>query len=200
MRSRNEEGILKEARATVHFATGNRGKYSEAARVAKDFGIRLKQLRYDKLEIQSNSLEEIAAYAAQDAANVTGKPIVAEDAGLFIRALNGFPGPYSSYVFKTIGYQGILDLMAGTNQRRAYFQAVVAFSEPGKPATCFSGVVVGRLSEKAKGKHGFGFDPIFTPTNRNSKTFAELTLEEKNLFSHRAKAFSKFFAWFAKEP
>ena len=191
---------MREAESTVYFATGNRGKYAEAARIANDFRIRLRQIRYDKLEIQSNSLEEIAAYAAQDAANVTGKPIVAEDAGLFVRSLDGFPGPYSSYVYKTIGYSGILNLMDRTKQRSAYFQAVVAFCEPGKSPSCFSGVVDGRLSQKAKGAHGFGFDPIFIPTHRSGKTFAELTIDEKNHFSHRAKAFSKFFKWFAKRP
>jgi XTP/dITP diphosphohydrolase len=200
MRSRGEEGTLTGAKEVVYFATGNRWKYAEAARVAREYGIRLKQIRYDKLEIQSNSLEEIAAYAAQDAANVTGKPVVAEDAGLFVRSLDGFPGPYSSYVHKTIGYEGILTLMNRTKQRNAYFQAVVAFCEPGKSPNSFSGEVKGRLSLKAKGKHGFGFDPIFIPKHRNSRTFAELTIEEKNLFSHRAKAFSSFFKWFVERP
>jgi XTP/dITP diphosphohydrolase len=196
MRSKGEEGTLREAKATVYFATGNKGKYEEAAQVAKGFGIRLKQLRFNKLEIQSNNLEEIASYAARHAAEATRRPVVAEDAGLFIKALEGFPGPYSSYVYETIGYQGVLRLMDRAKTRSAYFRAVVAFCRPGNSATCFSGVVNGIVSRKARGNQGFGFDPIFIPLRRGGETFAELSVIEKNRFSHRAKAFAKFFLWF----
>ena len=181
---------------TVYFATGNKGKYEEAAQVAKEFDIQLKQLNFEKLEIQSNNLQEIASYAARHSAAATKRPVVVEDAGLFVQALNGFPGPYSSYVYDTIGYQGILRLMDNTSKRRAYFRAVVAFCSSRSLPNCFSGVVRGDISSKAKGKNGFGFDPIFIPLKGGNQTFAELDVTEKNLFSHRAKAFAKFFHWF----
>ena len=199
MRSKDEEGTLKEANTTVYFATGNKGKYEEAAQVANGFGIRLKQLKFNKLEIQSNNLEEIASFASRHAAQATKRPVVAEDAGLFINALQGFPGPYSAYVYETLGYQGILRLMSHTRKRGAYFQAVVAYCYPGNSPICFSGIVNGIISPKAKGKYGFGFDPIFIPLKREGQTFAELSVNEKNRFSHRAKAFAKFFSWFAKK-
>jgi XTP/dITP diphosphohydrolase len=197
MRLRGEEDTLRGAKATVYFATANKGKYEEAAEVARGFGIRLKQLRFNKLEIQSDNLEEIASYAARHAANVTRRPVVAEDAGLFINALQGFPGPYSAYVYQTIGYEGILRLMNRTKTRSAHFQAVAAFCTPGNTPTCFSGVVNGVINLKARGSQGFGFDPIFMPLH-HTQTFAELTLNEKNRFSHRAKAFEKFFKWFVR--
>jgi len=190
---------LKEAETTVYFATRNKGKYEEAAEVANRFGIRLKQLKFSKLEIQSNSLEEIASFAARHAANATQRPVVAEDAGLFINGLQGFPGPYSAYVYETIGYQGMLRLMSSTRKRGAHFQAVVAYCRPGNSPICFSGIVNGNISPRAKGKYGFGFDPIFIPLKRGGQTFAELSVSEKNRFSHRAKAFAKFFRWFAKK-
>jgi XTP/dITP diphosphohydrolase len=196
MRSRGEVGTLREAETTVYFATRNVGKYAEAAQVAKGYGIRFKQLKLDKLEIQAVNLEEIAAYAARDAANETKRSVVVEDAGLFIDALEGFPGPYSAYVYKTIGYGGVLRLMNDKKNRSAHFQAVVAFCRPGKSPSCFSGIIDGIVGSKAKGNHGFGFDPIFMPKHGAGKTFAELTITEKNRFSHRAKAFSKFFRWF----
>jgi XTP/dITP diphosphohydrolase len=197
MRSKDEEDTLTEAKSTVYFATGNEGKYKEAARVADAFGIRLKHLKFNKLEIQSSSLQEIASYAARHAAGMTRRPVVAEDAGLFVNALHGFPGPYSSYVLETIGYQGILRLMNRVKTRDAHFQAVVAFCRPGRSPACFSGVVRGVISRNAKGSQGFGFDPIFIP-HRLSQTFAELDVDQKNRLSHRAQAFAKFFRWYAK--
>ena len=188
---------MKERKTTVYFATGNEGKYKEAARVADAFGIQLKHLKFNKLEIQSSSLQEIASYAARHAAGVTRRPVVAEDAGLFVNALQGFPGPYSSYVLETIGYQGILRLMNRVKTRDAHFQAVVAFCRPGKSPACFLGVVKGVINRKAKGSQGFGFDPIFIP-HRLSQTFAELDVDQKNRLSHRAQAFAKFFRWYAK--
>ena len=183
------------AKRVVYFATGNKGKYAEAAEVAEVFGIRLKQLKFNKLEIQSSKLEDIASYAARHASSVTKRAVVAEDAGLFIDALEGFPGPYSSYVYTTLGWGGILRLMEQAKRRRAHFQAVVAYSSPGNQVRCFSGIVNGTISRKARGKGGFGFDPIFIPLG-SRETFAELSVTEKNRFSHRSKAFMKFFRWF----
>lgn len=197
MRSKSEEDTLTGAKRVVYFATGNKGKYEEAAEVAEGFGIQLKQLRFNKLEIQSNKLEEIASYAVRHAASATKRAVVAEDAGLFIDALQGFPGPYSSYVYGTLGCEGVLRLMDHTKRRTAHFQAVVAFCSPSKPVRCFSGIVNGIINRKAKGNEGFGFDPIFMPLH-HSETFAELSVTKKNRFSHRSKAFTKFFHWFMR--
>ena len=105
---------------TVYFATGNKGKFIEAADVAARFGITLKHMRIDKLEIQSNNLAEIASFAAMEAARSKRRPVVSEDAGFFVNALAGFPGPYSSYVFKTLGTGGILKLMEKRGDRRSF--------------------------------------------------------------------------------
>lgn len=199
MKSKDEEGTLREADTTVYFATGNKGKYEEAAQVADGFGIRLKHLKFNKLEIQSNNLEEIASFASRHAAEVTRRPVLVEDAGLFINTLQGFPGPYSSYVYGTIGCEGILKLMSHARKRSAHFQAELAYCRPGSSPICFSGIVNGTISQKARGKYGFGFDPIFIPLQRDGQTFAELSVNEKNRFSHRAKAFAKFFNWYAKK-
>ncbi|WP_455286438.1 non-canonical purine NTP pyrophosphatase, partial [[Eubacterium] cellulosolvens] len=75
----------------VWFLTSNEGKFREAAAVAAASGVRLRMLAAKKIEIQSNSLKRIASYAAREAANRLGVAVVAEDAGLFIGALNGFP-------------------------------------------------------------------------------------------------------------
>lgn len=181
----------------VFFATGNINKFNEARKVLNRHKIALGMLRVKTLEIQSESLEEIAKTSAVHAFKQCELPVIVEDAGLFIEALNGFPGPYASYVYMTIGNEGILRLMKELNNRKARFQCVVAyFSEELEAPICFKGEVLGEITENVrKGCSGFGFDPIFKPLRRNI-TFAEMSLDEKNRYSHRAKAFRKFAKWY----
>jgi XTP/dITP diphosphohydrolase len=187
---------LTERRRTVYFATENRNKYSEAARIAASLGVVLKHLKVEKKEIQSQKLTDIASYAAKHAAESTRRSIVVEDAGFFVRGLGGFPGPYSSYVFRAVGCEGILKLLHSVRNREASFEAAVAYCEPGHHPICFIGSVKGVVTRKARGSNGFGFDPIFVPRG-NRRTFAEMSTDEKNQHSHRARAFTKFCRWFA---
>jgi XTP/dITP diphosphohydrolase len=151
-----------------------------------------------KIEIQSETLEEIASYAAEEAANRLGLPVVAEDAGLFIDELNGFPGPYSSDVFKRLGNKGVLKLMETVSRRSARFSSVAAFCAPKSRARCFAGTVVGHIGLRPRGAGGFGFDPIFIPSKGDGRTFAQMTVKEKNRLSHRAVAFRKLSKWLLK--
>ncbi len=196
MRLRDGEDTLKGPSRTVYFATDNRGKFAEATAVTSRFGIRLKQLRFEKQEVQSNDLVEIASFAAKQASNIKNRPVLTEDAGFFVNALNSFPGPYSAYVFDTLGTKGILKLMGKREDRRAFFKAAVAYCDPGKQPKCFTGVVNGSVSRTPKGTRGFGFDPIFRPSEGDGRTFAEMSTDEKNILSHRALAFRKFSKWF----
>ena len=186
---------MKGRERTVYFATENKGKYTEVARIATEFGVRLKQLQRGKMEIQSDNLREIASFAAKEACVSGLRPVVAEDSGFFVQALSGFPGPYSAYVYRTIGNKGILRLLRSTGDRDASFQAAVAFCMPKADAVCFSGNVNGAVTRHPRGIHGFGFDPIFIPKEGDGRTFAEMCANEKNRFSHRARAFRKFFTW-----
>lgn len=188
---------MKE-RKQVWFLTSNKGKFREAQAAAKASGLRLRMLLASKIEIQSETLEEIASYAAEEAANRLGLPVVAEDAGLFIDKLNGFPGPYSSDVFKRLGNKGILKLMETVSRRSARFASVAAFCAPKSRATCFAGTVVGHIGLRPRGAGGFGFDPIFIPSKGDGRTFAEMTVKEKNRLSHRAVAFRKLSKWLLK--
>ncbi len=182
------------SRVRIPMATRNRNKIDEANYVLRDFGIELYPVNVEKLEIQSEDLEEIARFAALQAYQALGKPVVVEDSGLFIEALGGFPGPYSSYVYKTIGLKGVLKLMEGEENRKAYFEAVVAIALSEQDVKTFVGRVEGRIAGEARGSHGFGFDPIFIPMGFD-KTFAELGIEVKCSLSHRAKAFRAFGEW-----
>lgn len=176
----------------IYFVTGNAGKVKEAKKLCEGTGIQIQQVEYSYPELQCDDIGEIARYGAQDAANHLGKRVIVEDAGLFISALKGFPGPYSSYVFKTLGNEGILKMMAGIKGRKACFRSAVGYCEPNGEAVTFTGVVKGEIAREIKGEHGFGYDPIFT---YDGKTFGEHTIEEKNKVSHRCKALKKFIEW-----
>lgn len=178
-----------------YFATRNRYKLAEAQNVLKRYDVCLEPTDIVKLEVQSESLEDIAINAAIDAYRQLRKPVVVEDSGLFIEALNGFPGPYSSFVYKTIGLQGILKLMADVADRRARFEAVVALAIDEDDVHVFKGVVEGVISTEIRGNKGFGFDPIFIPLEGDGRTFAEMDIDEKNRYSHRGRAFDMLGRW-----
>ncbi|MEM2970829.1 MAG: XTP/dITP diphosphatase [Candidatus Bathyarchaeia archaeon] len=183
----------------IFFATNNYNKFNEARRVLAEYKIAVGMLRVKSLEIQSENLEEIAKASVLDAFKKCNLPIIVEDAGLFIEALKGFPGPYASYVYKSIGNEGVLKLMENVENRNAKFQSVIAYySQELKEPLIFKGEVSGRITrEKRRGNEGFGFDPIFEPLGGEGKTFAEMTVKEKNRFSHRAKALKKFAEWYS---
>lgn len=180
----------------VFFVTKNINKFNEARRVLAEYSISVAMVRAKTLEIQDDEIERIAEISAMNAVKETNLPLIVEDSGLFIKALNGFPGPYSSYVYRTIGIRGILRLLEGVEDRSAYFKSVVAFHDPGGETKCFQGIVYGKVAREARGSGGFGFDPIFEPEEEPNKTFAEMTIEEKNRISHRARALRKFAEWY----
>lgn len=179
----------------LYFATNNRHKLVEAQSVLKKYDVYLEPVDIKKLEIQSTSLDDIATYAAIDAYKQFGRTVVVEDSGLFIEALNGFPGPYSSYVYRTIGLSGVLKLMQGETNRRARFEAVVALAIDEDEVHLFKGVVEGTIAYEIRGNKGFGFDPIFIPVEGDGRTFAEMDIDEKNRYSHRGKAFDALGRW-----
>src|SRR5436309_9038690 len=180
---------------TLWFVTQNHHKYQEARRTLDPFGIEIRLLATPKTEIQSTSLGEIAKFAAQEAAKKHNRTVLVEDSGLFVKVLNGFPGPFSSYVYATIGVGGLLRLMNEQRRREAHFHASLAFASPWDSSQEFSGKVDGTISHKPTGKQGFGFDPIFIPRGAR-KTFAQGGIEFKDKYSHRATAFRKLALWY----
>ena len=188
---------LKPLKRVIFLVTGNIHKFNEARNVLSEFDLSTAMLNIDTVEIQADSIEEIAKTSAVDAAKKCCLPIIVEDAGLFIDALNGFPGPYSSHVFRTLGTEGILKLMKDTKRRNAHFESAIAFYSPElKSPESFHGKTEGKITEQTRGLEGFGFDPIFLPPQGQGKTFAEMPLTEKNRYSHRAKALRGFAEWY----
>lgn len=179
----------------ILFATGNAHKVEEANQVLSGYGLRLKMAKVEKVEIQADRLDAIASHAARLAAEGSGQPALCEDSGLFIGALGGFPGPYSSYAFRTIGCRGVLRLLEGAADRLGRFESAVSYCEPGREPLAFTGRSEGRISEEARGSAGFGFDPIFVPMAGDGRTFAQMDVAEKGRLSHRGEAFRRFALW-----
>lgn len=173
------------------FASSNRNKYSEAKQILGSFGINLGFFRFEPVEIQSDSILDIARQKALDAYAKCKRPVMVEDAGLSIDGLGGFPGPYSSYVLKTVGNRRIVRLV-GAN-RRAKFVSVVAFCDGPRPRL-FEGVAAGTIARVPRGR-GWGYDPIFVPSGRN-RTYAQMN--DKNKISHRFRALEEFSIWFER--
>lgn len=184
----------------IFFATGNFSKFNEARRILAEYNIAAAMLRVKNIEIQSDYLDEIAKASAIDAFSACNLPLIVEDAGLFVDILKGFPGPYAAYVYKTISNPGLLKLMENLENRKATFRSSIAYYDGQSAPASFKGEAFGEIVHDERwgtGKSGFGFDPIFSPTGSN-KTFAEMSIKEKNGFSHRAKAFHKFSKWYTK--
>ena len=190
-----DRGISRKGKL-IYFATSNPHKFEEARLVLGEYGLGVVKLDHKGLEIQADDLEDIARTAVTHLSKTQSRHTIVEDAGLFVKALEGFPGPYSSYILRTIGNEGVLKLMQNVSDRRAEFKSAVAFCAPNIQPRCFQGVVEGSLSLEARGTHGFGFDPIFIPSEGDGRTFAEMEMEEKNEISHRARAMRAFAKWY----
>lgn len=176
--------------------TENPDKFREVKFILDAQGIQIRQLRRAKVEIQDSSLEKIAKHAIRTASFDVPGLLLVEDSGLFIDALGGFPGPFSSYVYHTIGLKGILGILGG-RRRSAYFQASIAVGSAFIPPRIFTGTVRGSISRKITGSGGFGYDPIFIPAG-SRETFGQASVEFKNKNSHRARAFLKFAKWYKR--
>ena len=181
----------------ITFITGNEHKVKEAENIFKLFGVELEHIDLGYEEPQG-TLEEVAISGAKYASRKLDKPVIVEDAGLFIKALNGFPGTYSHYVQDTIGNKGILKLLKDTDDRYAEFRSVIGYCAPNSEPKTFLGKVEGEIAVEEKGDLGFAFDPLFYVPSLD-KTFGELTTDEKNQFSHRKNSLEKFIKWYSSQ-
>ncbi|MEM0483055.1 MAG: RdgB/HAM1 family non-canonical purine NTP pyrophosphatase [Nitrososphaerota archaeon] len=174
--------------SVVKVVTTNPGKWAEMSAMLSSHGVECVWVREKAREIQSDDLSEIVEASALDAFERWGKNVLVEDSGLFVPVLGGFPGPYSSYVYRTIGLRGLLKLLEGVSDRVALFRSALCYIAPDGRQLVFTGEARGVIATEPRGTGGFGFDPIFIPEEGDGRTFAEMTISEKNLYSHRARA------------
>jgi len=171
----------------VTFVSTNPGKFREIRELLAPYGVRARWRRRRLPEPQAETLEEVVVAKLSAVRDISGTVIV-EDSGLFIPALEGFPGVYSAHFLKTWKFGPILELLEHRD-RRAFFRTVAGVAR-GSRRSLFRGEVSGSIARAPAGDHGFGYDPIFIPTGWR-QTLAEASPEEKNSISHRARAFQK---------
>lgn len=175
----------------ITVVTGNKGKAAEVAAFFAGIA-EVTHTPFEAVEPQADSVAEIARAKAEQAYAALNVPLIVDDTGLFIEALAGFPGPYAAYVQDTAGNDGILRMMAGVLDRRAYFATAVAYADE-NGIRVFEGRVDGEITDAPRGTEGFGYDPIFAV---GEKTLSEMTITEKNEVSHRARALEEFRKWY----
>ncbi len=151
------------------------------------------------------TLAENALLKARKGVRRTGHLCLSDDSGLEVKQLKGTPGVYSArYAGPGCSYEDnnrkLLRVLKGVpaSRRTAVFRCVVALSSPDGKTRLFEGRIPGRITVESRGKNGFGYDPVFIPRGGDGRTFAEMTLAEKNAFSHRAAAFKKAAAFLTK--
>jgi XTP/dITP diphosphohydrolase len=170
----------------IAFVTTNEGKFREASAVLAEAGVKLVHEDRSYPEVQADRLEKVVRFAATVLDDQIRGDYLIDDSGLFVDHLGGFPGVYSSYVYKKIGCAGLLKLMDGVEARGARFESVFLLRRRDAHEV-FHGGCRGTVADRERGKGGFGFDPIFIPEG-STKAFGEMNLAEKNSVSHRARA------------
>lgn len=189
---------------TLIFATNNRNKVAEIqSLVGPNFTII--PLKEAGIEIDipepHDQLEDNAKEKALTIFNMTNQNCFSEDTGLEIVALGGAPGVKSArYAGENSNAQSNIDLvlsnMAGVENRTAQFRTVICLIWENQ-TYYFEGICKGQILSNMQGENGFGYDPIFVPDGA-SKSFANMTMEEKNTFSHRKKAVTQLFDFLGK--
>ena len=186
---------------TIIFATNNEHKIKEIqSLVGSDFTIITLQQAGIDIDIPEphDTLQENAYEKAITIETITQQNCFSEDTGLEIEALNGDPGVKSArYADENRNFQAnidkVLEKLNGITNRRAQFRTVICLLW-NKEVFYFEGICKGHIAETMHGGEGFGYDPIFIPEG-SSKSFAAMTMEEKNKFSHRQKAVTQLFTF-----
>ena len=177
------------------FASGNAHKVEEVSLKLGGFPILgLKDIGcIEDIPETADTLEGNAIMKAKYVYEKYGRDCFADDTGLEVFVLNGQPGVLSArfagdHKSNDDNKRKLLEMMAGQLDRRARFRTVICLIQGGKE-TLFEGIVEGHILRAEKGEMGFGYDGLFVPDS-NSRSFAQMTAEEKNILSHRGKAIS----------
>ncbi|HSQ44144.1 MAG TPA: RdgB/HAM1 family non-canonical purine NTP pyrophosphatase [Ginsengibacter sp.] len=186
---------------TLIFATNNLNKVIEVRSLLGD-SFKILSLSEAGIDIDIpepfNTLEKNAIEKSEVIYKLKGLSCFAEDTGLEVEALNGEPGVKSArYAGDKRSFEDninkLLDKLKGITNRKARFRTVICLTINGKH-NIFEGECKGTIITERRGGNGFGYDPVFIPDGA-TKTFAEMSLQEKNIFSHRKKATEKLIAW-----
>ena len=193
--------------AQLCFASNNAHKLDEIRPLLPP-GLKLLSLAdigcHEELPETQDTLAGNARQKAEYVLNNYGVACFADDTGLEVTALGGAPGVYSARYagpqrLAADNVAKLLQELTGAADRSARFRTVVALASPDGPVREFTGEVAGHIIEEAHGAGGFGYDPVFAPTEGDGRTFAEMSGTEKNTISHRARAVAGLLAFLNEE-
>ncbi len=176
------------------FTTTNENKLKEAQTI---LNIPLEGISLEIDEIQSLDPNKVITQKAIAYFQQIGKPLFVEDNSLTFEALNTLPGTYINDFSKALGNDGLIRLIENYSNRNATATVVIGYIQNFSNIQIFTGTVTGTITSEPRGDQGFGWDPIFIP-NGESKTFGEMSLDEKNKYSMRTIALNKFKDWLIK--
>ncbi|SRR6056297_69957 len=169
---------------SLYFITGNKNKFKEIKSMLPN----LERLNIDLPEIQSMDSREIIKEKLLSALKHKKAKFIVEDTSLYLDCLNGLPGPFIKWFLDTIGNKGLFEIAKKFSNQKAKAQTIIGYTN-GTDIYYFEGSIDGKIVFP-KEKTNFGWDPIFQPSGY-SKSFAELSREEKNKISMRKIAVSK---------
>ena len=186
---------------TIVLATQNRDKREELQEALSEFTVKILSLNdfpfIGEIEEVGQTLLENSMIKSKTVHNLTQLPVIADDTGLEVEALNGAPGIYSArYAGEDVTYEDNVNKLLAEMEniplenRKAQFRTVISFVDKDRELWT-EGRIKGIIGESAKGKNGFGYDPVFFVPELE-KTFSELSIGEKNRISHRGLAMKKF--------
>jgi XTP/dITP diphosphohydrolase len=182
-------------------ATKNRGKAKEFEKLFSTHGFQVKTLldypEVDDVEETGTTFEENAVLKAEAVSKQLNRPVIADDSGLIVDALGGRPGIYSArYAGSEKSDEANMDKVLeelshiSDDKRTARFYCALAVAIPGHSTYTVFGTCEGEILKERRGTRGFGYDPIFY-VYEEKRAMAELSSDEKNTISHRAKALEK---------
>lgn len=169
----------------IYFITGNARKFREVKLLLPE----VEQMDIDLPEIQSTDGREIVEAKLIEAANHHEGEFIVEDTGLYLKGLNGLPGPFIKWFLEKLGTAGVYELALKIGIFEAEAKTVVGYLDENREMHFFEGIIRGRLVEP-RGEKMFGWDPIFMPDGYE-KTFSQMTIDEKNEISMRRMAIEK---------
>lgn len=181
------------------YLTTNPHKVNEANHFFNEkygFGIEIVKPDFEIIEIQAKTCAEVASYSVKYAAEKLKCPVLKSDAGLYIDALGGLPGPYNAYFDKQIGVEKFLKMFKNEKNRKARIEHCFAYCEPGKEPIVFSGGGTGTIAMESHGKLGRWHSFFYIPDGE-TKTLSELQEED---YDNEAKfwgdAIEQFAEWY----
>lgn len=191
MRTHRKVGKANAKKRRLIFVTSNQHKFGEVKSILAQYGVEAERKTFDFCEDDGTTIENEAINKAKQAYAKFRRPLIVEDTGFFFKAYKNFPGTQPKRMFELLGYDGFFRLLKGKN-REAYAEVVICYITSKNNFHVFTGKLHGTITRNVyfPRKDVMPYEKVFR-IKGDGRLLAEITREEKNKFSHRAKAAKK---------